>query len=130
MDGTPSARGQFGRTMASPKDPVDTAGINKTSLPLPGSNCCLEKKKSSFEGEDEETLLFRCVLCPKCRRRLGGFMSTEAETGATGAGFQESAAAWGAWTSWLALGGRAFWSPWCATQEKPVATGSCALWHL
>lgn len=40
--------------MASPKDPVYTAGINTTSLPLPGSNCCLEKKKSSFEGEDEK----------------------------------------------------------------------------
>lgn len=120
---TPTAREKFRKKTVIPKDPVETVGINKTSLPSPGSNCCFEENPH-LKTRIRKPFWFRCILCPQCKRRLGGVLSTE-----DGDRCPQAWAFFRSWllpgvlgTTWLTLGGRAFWSPWCTTQEKPVAT--------
>jgi len=56
-------------------------GINKTSLPSPGSNCCCEK--NPHFKVSRKPFWFGCSLCPKCNRRRGG--STSVDGGDRGA---------------------------------------------
>lgn len=107
-----------------PKDPVETVGINKTSLPSPGSNGCFEENPH-LKMRIRKPFLFRCILCPKCKRRLGGVLSMEGgDRGAHRHGLSSGVGCCPGvlGTTWLTLGGRAFWRPWCTIQEKPVAT--------
>lgn len=97
---------------------------NKISLPFPGSNCCFEKNPH-LKARIRKPFWFRCILCPKWKRRPSGVMSMEG--GDRGAHRYELSSGVGCCpgvlgTTWLTLGGRAFWSPWCMAQEKPVAT--------
>lgn len=110
--------------MVIPKDPVETVGINKISLPFPGSNCCFEKNPH-LKVRIRKPFWFRCILCPEWKRRPSGVTSTEGgDRGAHRYGLSSEVGCCPGvlGTTWLTLGGRAFWSPWCMTQEKPVAT--------
>lgn len=49
-----------------PKDPVETVGINKTSLPSPGSNGCFEEN-SHLKMRIRKPFLFRCILFQSAR---------------------------------------------------------------
>lgn len=108
--------------MVIPKNPVETVGINKT-LPSRGSNCCFEK--NPYLKVRIRNPLVQLHPLSKCKRRLGGTMSREYR----GRGVHRHGLSSGVGccpgvlgTSGLTLGGRAFWNPWCTTQEKPVAT--------
>lgn len=93
---TPTAREKFRKKTVIPKDPVETVGINKTSLPSPGSNCCFEENPH-LKTRIRKPFWFRCILCPQCKRRLGGVLSTE--------GGDRCPQAWAFFRSWLLPGG-------------------------
>lgn len=122
LNDTPTARGKFGKKSNSKRPSINRG--NKTSLPSPGSNCCFEKNPH-IKVSIRKPFWFRRSLCPKCNRRPGGIMSMEggdrgAHRPGLSSGFGCCPRVLG--TTWLTLGGRTFWSPWCITWEKPVAT--------